>query len=580
VRSGSTWTQQGPKLVGDFEPYGQWHLGRSVALSADGNTALIGASRFSGTTGAACVFTRSGTTWTQQGPKLIGTGTSGTAGALQGMSVALSADGNTALVGGPFDNDWVGSAWVFTRSGTTWTQQGEKLTAADASGQARLGSAVALSADGNTAAIGGNMDDSKSGAAWIFTRSGSTWTQQGSKLVGTGAELQAFQGTSVSLSGSGDVLLVGAPGDGPLCCYYTWQTGATWVFRRIAGAWRQQGTKLVGSGAVRSAGQGNSVFISSDGMTAIVGGPSDGFYNIGAAWIFTRTNDLRRAGDHDGDIRSDLTVYHTDSGLWSSLTSASGFTNATNRSWGGPRYTPVPGDYDGDGQTDPGLYEPSSGYWYALLSSANFDVMLSMSAGGPDWTPVPRDYDGDGKTDFVVYNSTSGQWYGLTSSTDYTPSLNVNWGGTGYAPVAADYDGDGKADPGVYNMTTGLWSVLLSSSNYTTSLGADCGGTGWTPVPADYDGDGRDDMVVYNADAGQWYGLASSANFTPAINVMWGGSDYQPVKGDYDGDGKADFAVYVSSTGMWYILLSGANYTTSMVRALGGPGYAAIPQFP
>ena len=69
--------------------------------------------------------------------------------------MALSADGNTALIGGPSDNGGVGAAWVFTRSGSTWTQQGAKLVGTGAVGHAGQGWSVALSADGNTALVGG-----------------------------------------------------------------------------------------------------------------------------------------------------------------------------------------------------------------------------------------------------------------------------------------------------------------------------------------------------------------------------------------------------------------------------------------
>src|SRR5262249_21970007 len=81
------------------------------AGSADGNTAIVGGSADNAATGAAWVFTRSGGIWTQQGDKLVGTGGVGIGG--QGRSVALSADGNTAIVGGSFDNGLVGAAWVY-----------------------------------------------------------------------------------------------------------------------------------------------------------------------------------------------------------------------------------------------------------------------------------------------------------------------------------------------------------------------------------------------------------------------------------------------------------------------------------
>jgi uncharacterized protein (TIGR03437 family) len=111
------------------------------------------------------VYTRSGGVWTQQGSKLVGTGAVGTAE--QGNSVALSADGNTAIVGGPDDNNLAGATWVFTRSAGVWTQQGGKLAGTGAAGNPQQGSSVALSGDGNTALAGGYGDDN-AGAAWVF----------------------------------------------------------------------------------------------------------------------------------------------------------------------------------------------------------------------------------------------------------------------------------------------------------------------------------------------------------------------------------------------------------------------------
>src|SRR5262249_34408960 len=122
----------------------------------------------------------------QQGPKLVANDAVGNA--QQGNSVAVSDDGNTAIVGGPFDNNQAGAAWVFTRSGGVCSKQGPKLVGAGGSVNAAQGSSAAVSADGNTAIVGGPTDNNGSpGAVWVFTRSGGVWTQQGGKLVGTGA---------------------------------------------------------------------------------------------------------------------------------------------------------------------------------------------------------------------------------------------------------------------------------------------------------------------------------------------------------------------------------------------------------
>jgi hypothetical protein len=108
--------------------------------------------------------------WTQQGSKPVGTGAIyGCCGSQQGISAALSADANTAIVGGYADNGGSpGAAWVYTRSGGVWTQQ-SKLVANNSVGGAQQGSSVALSADGNTAIMGGPNDDDV-GAAWVFVQ--------------------------------------------------------------------------------------------------------------------------------------------------------------------------------------------------------------------------------------------------------------------------------------------------------------------------------------------------------------------------------------------------------------------------
>ena len=140
-----------------------------MAISADGNTAIVGGYHDDSQAGAAWVFTRSGGVWSQQGGKLVGTGAVGAA--LQGISVAISGDGDTTIIGGFNDNSTAGATWVFTRSGGVWSQQGSKLVGADAVGAAGQGFSVAISADGTTAIVGGAQDNSQTGAAWVFSAS-------------------------------------------------------------------------------------------------------------------------------------------------------------------------------------------------------------------------------------------------------------------------------------------------------------------------------------------------------------------------------------------------------------------------
>jgi len=255
----SLYAQQA-KLIGT-DNIGAAKQGYSVSLSSDGNTAIIGGCEDNSNQGAAWIFTRQGTTWTQQ-TKLVGTGNIGAA--KQGCSVDLSSDGNSAIIGGWMDNSNQGAAWIFTRFGTTWSQQ-TKLVGTGNIGAARQGWSVALSSDGNTAIVGGNRDNSTEGAAWIFVRTDAIWSEE-TKLVGTGGLFGPEQGYSVALSSDGNTAIIGGYADDR-------GLGAAWVFIRSGSSWSQQGAKLTVLN--RTEALGCSVALSSDGNTAIIGGWSD-----------------------------------------------------------------------------------------------------------------------------------------------------------------------------------------------------------------------------------------------------------------------------------------------------------------
>jgi FG-GAP repeat len=275
--------QQGDSLTGGGES-AEGNFGASVALSADGSTALIGAPSDDFRVGAAWVFTRSGSTWSQQGEKLVGGGERGEG--KFGTAVALSADGNTALIGGIGDDKDTGAAWVFTRSGSTWSQQGEKLVGSLPELEGRFGQSVALSGDGATALIGCGPFYGHGGGAWVFTRSGSIWSQQGPRIDPSGEVGEGNFGTSVALSSDGSTALIGAPWDNS-------HAGAAWVFTRSDEEWVQQGNKLTGGEESGSNGFGEGAFgysvaLSAEGSTAMIGGPAD-TNESGAAWVFVRS---------------------------------------------------------------------------------------------------------------------------------------------------------------------------------------------------------------------------------------------------------------------------------------------------
>lgn len=283
TKSGSSWTQQQKLTAADRETSD--YFGRSVAISSDGNT-VIGGAPFEDvspytTNGAAYVFTRSGSTWTEQA-KLAPNDMEGNE--RFGWSVALSDDGNTALIGAYLENTSPysdnGAAYVFTRSGSTWTQQA-KLTASDLQSSDLLGIAVALSSDGNTAILGASNESTSpytsNGAAYVFTRSGSTWTQQAKLLASDLGNNDNF-GLCVAISDNGNTAIIGAPEK-------TSSYGAAYVFTRSGTSWTQQ-QKLVAPITLVNSKFGQSVALSGDGTQAVIGRLGGSVFDQGDAYLF------------------------------------------------------------------------------------------------------------------------------------------------------------------------------------------------------------------------------------------------------------------------------------------------------
>jgi uncharacterized repeat protein (TIGR01451 family) len=277
VRSGTTWTEQQKLVASDAGPL-DW-LGSSAAISGD--TLVVGAPRANNTggvaAGAAYVFVRSGTTWTEQ-QKL--TASDGSDLDLFGSSASI--DGDTVVVGAPAGGA-AGSAYVFVRSGTTWTEQ-QKLVAPDGATLDAFGSAVSLS--GDTAVIGAPNGDGPSanqGSAYVFVRSGTTWAPEQELLAADGVTGGEF---GWSLSVSGDNALVGArSGDGPAA-----QAGAAYAYVRAGTTWTQE-QKLVAPDAATGDGFGSAVSL--DGNLAAMGAPLDdttGGADAGSVYIFRRSS--------------------------------------------------------------------------------------------------------------------------------------------------------------------------------------------------------------------------------------------------------------------------------------------------
>ena len=220
--------------------------GTSVAMSGD--TALVGAIGANGFTGAAYVFSRAGTAWEEQA-KLVADGLAGTD--FFGASVALSGD--IAIVGARATLSSQGAAYVFRRDGATWTREA-KLVAGDGAAGDSFGTSVA--ADGDTVVVGAPAKDG-TGAVYVFTRSGTTWTQQWKLVSFFGAAGDGF-GNAVSLDG--DTIAVGAS-------QYNGGQGDAHVFERSGAGWSEAEFIASGAASIAVDATGGTFTITVDAQT-------------------------------------------------------------------------------------------------------------------------------------------------------------------------------------------------------------------------------------------------------------------------------------------------------------------------
>ena len=310
-RTGSSWSQQaylkasntGEKDEGD-------QFGYSVAVSDDGNTVAVGAigedssakgvngnqkDEGSNGSGAVYVFTRSAGAWSQQAYVKSSTAARN---ALFGYSVALSANGDTLAVGA-FDEDrGKGALYVFTRGGGTWSQQA-RVQAATLDPQDSMGCWVAISDDGNTIAAGAldedtlapginavksgdsgrtdAPDDTSAGAAYVFVRNGTAWTEQANfKASNVGRD--DWFGVRLALSGDGNTMVVGAPNEDSAAKGINGKqdddsadgAGAAYLFTRTGSTWKQD-YYIKGSNTEQFDEFGSSMALSRDGRTVAIG---------------------------------------------------------------------------------------------------------------------------------------------------------------------------------------------------------------------------------------------------------------------------------------------------------------------
>ena len=245
--------------------------------------ALLDDTRYGVDAGSAYVFGRSGTTWSQQQTLQASDGAPHAR-----FADSVSVDDDTVVVGAPLDDTPggpdAGSAYVFVRSAVSWSEQ-QKLLASDGAASDQLGDSVSVS--GDTVVVGAYDDDTPggtdAGSAYVFVRSGAAWSE-GQKLVASDGRRGDLFGIAVSISG--DTLAVGASFDDTSGGR---DAGSAYVFARSGNFWSEQ-QKLVAADG--SAGDRMGVFLSALADAVVVGAYLDDApagSQAGSAYVFVRS---------------------------------------------------------------------------------------------------------------------------------------------------------------------------------------------------------------------------------------------------------------------------------------------------
>jgi hypothetical protein len=277
-RDGSSWIAQAKLTAGDGAA--DEHFGGSVSISGD--YVIVGADMDDdkgSNSGSAYIYFRDGSSWTEQA-KLVAS--DGADNDYFGYTVSISGD--YAIVGAPYDDiNGVnsGSAYIFYRSGTSWTEQ-VKLMASDGAAWDEFGWSVGIS--GDYAIVGAYYDDDKgtdSGSAYIFSRSGTSWSEQAKLTAGDGVASDVF-GISVGISG--DYAIVGA-------CGVDGMKGSAYIFNRNDTIWTEQ-AKLIASDNTAGDCFGFSTSISGDYAIAGARFDDDKGTDSGSAYLFVRIDTI------------------------------------------------------------------------------------------------------------------------------------------------------------------------------------------------------------------------------------------------------------------------------------------------
>ena len=243
--NGGSWGLQTALAPPNADKKAELNFGSCCDIDGDGDTVVVSASNYGTYTGAIWVYTRSGTTWTYRTRLTASDGANydQLGGDKNSRGLAISKDGTYIIAGARQDDDGGsnhGTAYIYTGSGASWSQQ-QKITPSSYSGSSnQFGFAVDINNDGTYCAVSANRWGSPDvGKVFIFTRSGSTWSEQASVTASDAASADNF-GWHISMNGAGDRLLVYAKYDDD---NYD-SSGSIYVYTRSGSTWTQT-AKLV-----------------------------------------------------------------------------------------------------------------------------------------------------------------------------------------------------------------------------------------------------------------------------------------------------------------------------------------------
>lgn len=253
-----TWTQTAELSAADV--HGSDNFGQCVAISSSGSTVLVGSPHHNSSAGAAYVFAEKDGSWTQTAEL---TASDGAANHRFGWSVALSAKGSTAMVGsiGLPSASGVGAAYAFARRHKAWKQTAE-LTPSDGGGGDGFGWSVALSANGSSALISAIGQDGDTGAAYVFGRASGGWAQT-AEITPSDGVADDYYGYAEGFSADGKTAVLASP-------YHNDSTGSAYVVVQKNGRWRQV-AELTAAGGQAGDVFGYATALSENGSTAVLG---------------------------------------------------------------------------------------------------------------------------------------------------------------------------------------------------------------------------------------------------------------------------------------------------------------------